>query len=68
MSLCVCDDAADAALDKAGVWAAPVGPDSPLLSAATLAKLQPVEAAQVPLLVQVLLLKHSKRLKAGEEP
>lgn len=56
---------ADAALDKAGVWAAPVAAESPLLSAATLAKLQPSEAAYVPLLAQVLLLQHSKRLKSG---
>lgn len=56
----------DAALDKAGVWGTPLSKDSPLLSAATLAKLSPAEAAHAPLLAQALLLQHSKRLKASE--
>lgn len=56
----------DAVLDKAGVWGAPLAPDSPLLSAATCAKLSPAEAAQVPRLAQVLLLTHQQRLKKGE--
>jgi hypothetical protein len=43
-----------------------VAADSPLLSTATLAKLQPPEAALVPRLARVLLLQHSKRLKQGE--
>jgi hypothetical protein len=57
---------ADAVLDKACVWGAPLAPDSPLLSAATCAKLSPAEAAQVPRLAQVLLLQHTQRLKKGE--
>jgi hypothetical protein len=58
---------ADAVLDKAGVWGSPVSAESPLLSAATLAKLSPAEAALAPQLAQVLLLTHSKRLKGGEQ-
>jgi hypothetical protein len=49
------------------VWGGPVSADSALLSAATLAKLQPAEAARAPLLAQTLLLQHSKRLKGGEQ-
>lgn len=55
----------DAALDKAGVWRGPVSADSPLLTPATLAKLQPSEAALVPALAHVLLLQHGPRLEGG---
>lgn len=48
------------------MWGGPVSAESPLLSAATLAKLSPAEAALAPQLAQVLLLQHNTRLKGGE--
>lgn len=55
----------DAALDKAGVWGAPLAHDSPLLSSATLAKLAPADAVPGGELGALLLSKHGARLQGG---
>ncbi|KAF8055816.1 hypothetical protein HT031_006591 [Scenedesmus sp. PABB004] len=57
------DAGAAAALAKAGVWDAPLAADSPLLSAATLAKLAPADAAPAAELAQTLLACHGDRLQ-----
>jgi hypothetical protein len=59
--------AADVVLGKAGVLGgAPLAADSPLLSAPTLAKLSPADAAPAAQLAQCLLQQHSQHLKQGE--
>jgi hypothetical protein len=60
------NDMPDAALDKAGVWAAPLAADSPLLSAATLAKLPACDAVPAAELAHTLLAHHRARLQPGE--
>lgn len=64
--LCTNAHLAGAVLDKAGVWTTALAADSPLLSAATLAKLPPADAVPAAELAHTLLAHHRKRLQPGE--
>lgn len=64
--LCTNAHLPDAVLDKAGVWTTALAADSPLLSAATLAKLPPADAVPAAELAHTLLAHHRKRLQPGE--
>lgn len=57
--------AAGVVLDKAGVWGQPLAADSPLLSAPTLAKLSPADAAPAAQLAQCLLQQQGQHLRQG---
>eukprot|EP00775_Hariotina_reticulata_P008383 gene8383-8567_t len=59
--------AAGVVLAKAGVWGPPLAADSPLLSAPTLAKLSPADAAPAAQLAQCLLQQHGQHLKQGSQ-
>jgi hypothetical protein len=59
------DPAAAQQLHAAPCWGGAVGPDSPLLAAATLGKLAPGEAAPAGQLAACLLSQHAEALPAG---